>query len=108
EDAGYRVVVPRAHVCCGRALYDYGMLGLARRLWQRTFRILAPAIARGVPIIGLEPSCVAAFRDELPNLFPGDERARRLSGLTYTLAGFLRGRDYQPPPLAARALLHGH
>jgi len=59
-------------------------------------------------VIGLEPSCVAAFRDELPSLFPGDARARRLSELTHTLAGFLRDRDYEPPPLAARALLHGH
>jgi Fe-S oxidoreductase len=108
EDAGCRVVVPRAHVCCGRALYDYGMLGLARRLWHRTFRILGPAIARGVPIVGLEPSCVAAFRDELPGLFPGDDRARRLADSTHTLAGFLRARGYQPPPLAGRALLHGH
>ncbi|HEX3481595.1 MAG TPA: FAD-binding and (Fe-S)-binding domain-containing protein [Kofleriaceae bacterium] len=108
EDAGYRVIVPRAHVCCGRALYDYGMLGLARRMWHRTFRILEPAIARNVPIVGLEPSCVAAFRDELPSLFPGDDRARRLSELTHTLAGFLRGRDYQPPPLPVHALLHGH
>lgn len=108
EDAGCRVVVPRAHVCCGRALYDYGMLGLARRLWHRTFRILEPAIARGVPIIGLEPSCVAAFRDELTSLFPGDDRARRLSDLTHTLPGFLRGRGYEPPPLPGRALLHGH
>jgi hypothetical protein len=64
---------------------------------------LEPAIARGIPIVGLEPSCVAAFRDELPSLPPGDDRARRLSGLTHTLAGFLRARDHEPPPLRARA-----
>lgn len=108
EDAGYRVVVPRAHVCCGRALYDYGMLDAAKRLWERTFRVLAPAIRRGVPIVGLEPSCVAAFRDELPNLFPGDERAQKLCKQTRTLSELLRDKQYVPPPLNRRVLLHGH
>jgi len=108
EDAGYRVVVPRAHVCCGRALYDYGMLDTAKRLWERTFRVLAPAIRRGVPIVGLEPSCVAAFRDELPNLFPGDERAQKLCKQTHTLSELLRDKQYVPPPLNRRVLLHGH
>src|SRR5690606_35967419 len=108
EDAGYRVVVPRAPVCCGRALYDYGMLGTAKRLWRRTFRILGRAIERNVPIIGLEPSCVAAFRDELPNLFPHDSRAQQLARQTRTLAEHLRERGYVPPPLHRRVLLHGH
>jgi Fe-S oxidoreductase len=103
-DAGYHVIIPRGHVCCGRALYDYGMLDLAQKLWRHTFEVLP----RGVPIVGLEPSCVAAFRDELPNLFPHDARARKLSQSMQTLAAFLRDRDYRPPPLAAKALLHGH
>ena len=108
EDAGYRVVVPGGHLCCGRALYDYGMLDTAKQLWHKTMTVLEPAIARGIPIVGLEPSCVAAFRDELPNLFPGDERARALSKQTQTLAKFLGDRDYDPPPIAGRVLLHGH
>jgi FAD/FMN-containing dehydrogenase/Fe-S oxidoreductase len=108
EHAGYRVVVPRAPVCCGRPLYDYGMLGEAKRLWGRTLDVLGPALARGLPIVGLEPSCVAAFRDELPNLGLRDPRAKQLADSMHTLAGFLRERDYAPPPLAGRALLHGH
>ena len=108
EDAGYRVVVPREHVCCGRATYDYGMLPLAKRLWDRTFRVLAQAIADETPVVGLEPSCVAAFRDELVNLFPGDERAKRLSAQTRTLSEFLVERAYHPPKLRMHALLHGH
>jgi FAD/FMN-containing dehydrogenase/Fe-S oxidoreductase len=108
ESAGYRVVVPRPHVCCGRALYDYGMLDEAKRLWRRTFEVLGPAITRGLPIVGLEPSCVAAFRDELPNLFPGDDRAHRLCNQTKTLAELLRDAHYAAPPLQARVLLHGH
>ncbi|HTL32019.1 MAG TPA: FAD-binding and (Fe-S)-binding domain-containing protein [Kofleriaceae bacterium] len=108
EHAGYRVIVPRAHVCCGRALYDYGMLDAATRLWRRTFDVFEPVIARGIPIVGLEPSCVAAFRDELPNLFPRDDRARRLSDQTKTLAELLRDEKYEAPPLHGRVLLHGH
>jgi FAD/FMN-containing dehydrogenase/Fe-S oxidoreductase len=108
EAAGYRVIVPREHVCCGRALYDYGMIDLAKELWLRTFDVLGPAIAHRIPIVGLEPSCVAAFRDELPNLFPGDGRAERLCKQTTTLAGFLHDVGYEPPALDAHVLLHGH
>jgi Fe-S oxidoreductase len=108
EDAGYRVVVPRGHLCCGRALYDFGMLDLAKRLWARTMRALEPAVTSGVPVVGLEPSCVAAFRDELPNLFPKDDRARKLCEQTKTLAEFLRERRYDPPHVHAKALVQGH
>jgi FAD/FMN-containing dehydrogenase/Fe-S oxidoreductase len=108
EDAGFQVLVPGGHLCCGRALYDYGMLDLAKKLWQRTLYVLEPALSRGVPIIGLEPSCVASFREELPNLFPHEPRAHKLANSMHTLAGFLRARDYQPPAVSGRALLHGH
>jgi len=107
-DAGYRAVVPRGNLCCGRPLYDYGMLDQAKRLWQHTLRVLEPALARGVPVIGLEPSCVAAFRSELPDLFPDDPRARRLAQQAQMLPAFLHDRGYTPPPLAGRAVLHGH
>ncbi|MCB8988759.1 MAG: hypothetical protein H6661_13545 [Ardenticatenaceae bacterium] len=61
-------------------------------------------------LVGLEPSCTAAFRDELINLLPHDEDARRLSQQTYTLAEFLQHRapDYQPPHLERKALVHTH
>jgi FAD/FMN-containing dehydrogenase/Fe-S oxidoreductase len=108
EDAGYRVIVPQGHLCCGRALYDYGMLDLAKQLWERTFHVLEPAIVRDVPIVGLEPSCVAAFKDELPNLYPDHHLARRLCNSTHTLAGFLHDRGYVPPTLREHAVLHGH
>ena len=53
--------------------------------------MLGPEIDAGVPIVGLEPSCVSVFRDELLGLFPDDERARRLSAQVFTLAEFLEG-----------------
>jgi FAD/FMN-containing dehydrogenase/Fe-S oxidoreductase len=114
EAAGYRVVVPRANLCCGRPLYDFGMLDRAESLLLDILDELSPEIEAGVPIVGLEPSCVAVFRDELINLFPHDERAQALSRQTFLLSEFLEreiGRNPQAPPLPQlnrKALLHGH
>ena len=70
EAAGYRVAVPEQRLCCGRPLYDYGMLDTAERLWRRNLDALAPYARKGVSIVGIEPSCVAAFRDELMAFAP--------------------------------------
>jgi Fe-S oxidoreductase len=109
EAAGCRVEIPPRALCCGRPLYDWGMLDLAESLLRRTLRTLRPAIRAGVPVVVLEPSCLAVFRDELPNLFPHDLDARRLSRQAVTLAGFLAARpQYRAPRLEGHALLHGH
>jgi FAD/FMN-containing dehydrogenase/Fe-S oxidoreductase len=108
-DAGCTVEVPPRPLCCGRPLYDFGMLHTAERLWRRTLSTLRPWIRGGVPVVGVEPSCVAAFRDELPGLFPHDDDARRLSAQTLLLSEYLERQRYQPPPLpSADALVHGH
>src|SRR5439155_17554147 len=59
---------------------------------------------------GLEPSCVAVFRDELTNLFPHDENAQRLKKQTFLLSEFLERKveNYQPPKLQRKAVVHGH
>jgi len=106
EDAGFDVVVPTEHLCCGRALYDYGMLDLAEKLWEKTFRVLATY--GEMPIVGMEPSCVAAFREELPLLFPGDPRAQRLRDRTKTFSELLVEAKYEPPRVHTRAIVHGH
>lgn len=108
EDAGYRVVLPGRPLCCGRALYDSGMLDLATRHWRQILGTLADDIRLGTPVVGLEPACVAAFRDELGNLFPADESAMRLAKQTYMLSEFLVKIGYQPPPLHRKAIVHGH
>jgi FAD/FMN-containing dehydrogenase/Fe-S oxidoreductase len=109
EAAGFHVQVPRGRVCCGRPLYDYGFLGLARRYLRRTLAALREEIRIGVPLVGVEPSCVAVFRDELTKMLPDDEDAKRLTKQTFHLAEFLvREEGYEPPQLAGRALLHGH
>jgi FAD/FMN-containing dehydrogenase/Fe-S oxidoreductase len=114
ETAGFRVVVPQANLCCGRPLYDFGMLDRAESLLLEILDELAPEIEAGIPIVGLEPSCVAVFRDELVNLFPNDERAQALSRQTFLLSEFLeqelvRHSGNAPlPRFERKALLHGH
>ncbi len=110
EAAGYRVAIPERPLCCGRPLYDWGMLGLAQRQLRQILDALRAPIEAGVPVVGLEPSCVAVFRDELVNLFPSDEDARRLSQQTYLLTEFLdeRAPHLRLPPLHRTALVHAH
>ena len=110
EAAGFRVTVPKPHLCCGRPLYDHGMLDRAKSLLLQILNELSPEIEAGVPIVGLEPSCVAVFRDELVNLFPHDERAQALSRQTFLLSEFLesRAKNFALPHLNRKAILHGH
>jgi Fe-S oxidoreductase len=110
EAAGFEVVLPRRDVCCGRPLYDYGMLGLARRQLSRMVSVLDPLAEAGCPIVVLEPSCLATFRDELLGMFPDDPRATRLAERAVTLSGLLaeRAPDWAPPPPAAPVLVAAH
>jgi len=110
EAAGFRVTIPEANLCCGRPLYDFGMLDRAERLLLDILDQLEPEIEAGIPIIGLEPSCIAVFRDELLNLFPHDQRAQALSKQTFLLSEFLESNSGNAPlpQLRRKALLHGH
>ncbi|HTK29215.1 MAG TPA: FAD-linked oxidase C-terminal domain-containing protein, partial [Vicinamibacterales bacterium] len=108
ERAGFHVEVPVEPLCCGRPLYDYGMLDTARTWLSRILDVLGPAIERGVPVVGLEPSCAAVFRDELRALFPRDENAKRLAAQTKLLSEFLNENGFAYPALTRRALVHGH
>jgi Fe-S oxidoreductase len=109
EDAGYAVVIPDRALCCGRPLYDFGMLDTAERLLRQILDTLRPQIAAGMPLVGLEPSCVSVFRDELVNLFPNDVDARRLKEQTFLLSEFLeKAEGYQPPKLRRKVVVHGH
>ena len=65
-------------------------------------------IRSGVPIVGLEPSCVAVFRDELKRLYPFDEDATRLTQQVKTLSEFLVENDFELPKLQRKVLVHGH
>ncbi len=110
ETLGYQVEIPRTLLCCGRPLYDFGMLDTARNLLRQILEALGPYIAEEIPIVGLEPGCVSVFRDELCNLFPQDERARRLKEQVLLLSEFLEQRvqHYEFPRLQGRVLLQPH
>jgi len=110
EDAGFAVEIPKATLCCGRPLYDYGMLSTAKARLREVIGALFREIDEGIPIIVLEPSCAAVFKDELKNLFPDDARARRLTTLVTLFGEFLSKHADRLPPLTLRrkALVHGH
>jgi Fe-S oxidoreductase len=110
EAAGFDVAVPERPLCCGRPLYDYGMLTLARRQLRQILGALRDEIQAGTPVVALEPSCGAVFRDELLEMLPADEDAKRLARLTCSLGELLdrEAPDFAPPPLRRHALVHLH
>ncbi|HEX5558967.1 MAG TPA: FAD-binding and (Fe-S)-binding domain-containing protein [Gaiellales bacterium] len=109
ETAGCAVELPRGALCCGRPLYDFGMLKIARRRLEEIVERLRPEIRAGVHVVGLEPSCVDVFRDELLNMLPHDEDAKRLSKQTFSFCEYLTEHlEWSPPALAARVVVQGH
>jgi FAD/FMN-containing dehydrogenase/Fe-S oxidoreductase len=108
--AGCDVVIPERRLCCGRPLYDFGLLDRAKRYLRSILDALGDEIDAGVPFVVLEPSCASVFRDELRNLMPTDARATRLRNQTFLLAEYLESRPkpFQPPRLARTVVLHGH
>ncbi len=114
EALGETVAVPSAWACCGRTLYDFGLLDLAKRWLRRLIRVLAPWAAADIPVVVPEPSCLAAFRDELPALLPGNPRAARLASLARSpaehlvKAGHLDRLAASAPGQGGRAVLHPH
>jgi FAD/FMN-containing dehydrogenase/Fe-S oxidoreductase len=109
-DAGFRVGLPSKHLCCGRPLYDFGMLDTAKEYLLKILDALAPQLAAGTPIVVLEPSCASVFRDELTNLLPNDPRAAKLRDQTLLLSEFLvkHAPDYRPPQIDQKIIVHGH
>ena len=107
ERVGFEVALPPAGLCCGRPLYDWGFLDMAKRQLAQIIDALRDEIRAGTPIVGIEPSCVAVFRDELPNLLPGDDAAK-LSRQVFTLAEFLEHANVELPRLDESVLFHGH
>ncbi|MEV7420751.1 FAD-binding and (Fe-S)-binding domain-containing protein [Streptomyces sp. NPDC089919] len=114
EAAGFTVRVPAGTPCCGLTWITTGQLDTARRVARRTVAALAPAARAGLPVVGLEPSCTAALRGDLPELLgrePGPAAdaaavAASVVGLAELLAR--RAPDWTPPPLAARSLSQTH
>ena len=108
EAAGFEVRVPLAPACCGRPLYDFGLLDKARAQLRELLAVLRAPIRAGIPVVVLEPSCMSVFQDELVNLLPHDQDAHRLRQQSFLLPDFLVARRFRPPLVTRRALVHGH
>jgi FAD/FMN-containing dehydrogenase/Fe-S oxidoreductase len=110
ESVGYEVTIPKESVCCGRPLYDWGMLDKAKLLLEETMRVLDPLLKDDIQIVVLEPSCASVFRDELINLYPKDPRAQKIASRTLLFSEFV-SRYVDPallPKLQGEVLIHGH
>lgn len=100
-------------LCCGRTFLSVGAVEQAREEAERSIRVLMPYVSRGVPVIGLEPSCIFGFRDEIPSLLRSDD-ARQLASQIMLFEEFVAqetkaGRMKLPlKTAAATVLLHGH
>ncbi|HEX3537596.1 MAG TPA: 4Fe-4S dicluster domain-containing protein, partial [Stellaceae bacterium] len=115
--AGYRVATPEPGVgrplCCGRTFLAAGLVDEARKEARRMLDALAPAVAAGTPIVGLEPSCLLTLRDEFASLLPGAD-TKALAERALLFEEFVEreraaGRFQLPlKPMPGVALLHGH
>src|SRR5438309_2120982 len=115
---GYRVHLPKPAsggrpLCCGRTFLSAGLVDEARVELDRLVAAFAPFAARGVPIVGLEPSCLLTLRDELSSL-RNDDAAKSVSAHALLFEEFLvreaeAGRlQLKLRPVAMKALVHGH
>ncbi|MFI5955853.1 FAD-binding and (Fe-S)-binding domain-containing protein [Cryptosporangium sp. NPDC051539] len=109
-DAGFVVRIPKGELCCGLTWISTGQLDVARAVARRTLDALEPHLDANIPIVGLEPSCLANFKHDLPALLPDDPRAKKLAELSITLAGVLErdAPDWQPPQTDRPAITQIH
>jgi FAD/FMN-containing dehydrogenase/Fe-S oxidoreductase len=110
EQAGWRVDIPAAPLCCGLTWISTGQLATAKRILSRTVASLAGHVRAGGYVIGLEPSCTAVFRADAAELFPDDQDVHRLASHTLTLAELLTEHTpgWEPPQLPRHVLAQVH
>ncbi len=96
QDAGYTVRIPSSHACCGLTWISTGQLDGAKKRLTGLLDILGPAALKGVPIIGIEPSCTAVLRSDLQELLPDDPRTAAVGKMTMTLAELLSDPELGP------------
>lgn len=111
EALGFKVSLPKKNFCCGRPLYDFGLLDQAEKYLSEILEGFRSEIESGTPVICLEPGCASVFKDELLNLFPENETAKKLSSQVVLLAEFLE-KDIEKLASLKKAdlsaVLHGH
>jgi Fe-S oxidoreductase len=113
--AGYEVEAVGERVCCGRPLISKGLVTEAQAQALRTVDALHGYVQAGLPVVGLEPSCILTLRDEFLSLLPGDVRARSLAKLAVTFEEFVASEaaaghlaHLQWKNGGGNVLLHGH
>jgi Fe-S oxidoreductase len=112
--AGWHVEIAHGRACCGRPLLTGGQADRARPWVDHNVALLAPAAAAGIPIVGLEPSCILTLRDEYPALASDRHRAEILASQAFTFEEFVQraqaASNFSPTwqSTPAKALLHGH
>ncbi|HXE73235.1 MAG TPA: heterodisulfide reductase-related iron-sulfur binding cluster, partial [Candidatus Nitrosotenuis sp.] len=106
EAAGYQVILA-PHTCCGRPMISKGLVEPARRRARRNIELLLPLAEGGIPVVGLEPSCILSLRDEYLALVPG-EATRKVASVCLTFEELLAGRDLPLRPRPGPILVHGH
>ncbi len=104
ESAGYRPTLTDEQQCCALTWISTGQLDAAKRILGRTLGALAPAAERGVPIVGVEPSCTAVLRSDATELV-GGRSAEAVGAATHTLAELLTARGWQPPSMSGRRVV---
>lgn len=114
--AGFDAVLPATPLCCGRPLYDFSYIDLAREKLRKMLEVVGRQMETDadtgadapIAVVGLEPACMSVFKDELLKLFPDDPRAKRLAASVWLLGDFLHDHGYQPPRLEVDVLVHAH
>jgi Fe-S oxidoreductase len=110
--AGFEATLPKTPLCCGRPLYDFGYLDLAKQKLEKILDAIGSEINENpnspIAVVGLEPGCMSVFKDELLKFFPNDPRAILLASSSYLLGDFLHEQGYTPPPLDCNVLVHSH
>lgn len=110
--AGFDAVLPATPLCCGRPLYDFGYIDLAREKLRKTLDVVTAQMVQDadapIAVVGLEPGCMSVFKDELLRLFPDDPRAKLLADSVWLLGDFLNDHGYRPPRLEVDVLVHSH
>lgn len=96
QEAGYQVRIPSSDACCGLTWISTGQLDGAKKRLRKTLDVLGPAAEKGVPIIGVEPSCTAVLRSDLVELLPDDPRSHAVASMTMTLAELLTDPELAP------------
>lgn len=110
EHFGWRVRIPREPLCCGRPLYDFGMLDQAKHYLKRILHSLERDIQAGFPIVVLEPSCASVFKEELKNLLPEEHLSEKLAGQTMLLSEFFEKKmtEAKFPQVKRKAVVQSH